>query len=127
LSLKALRDADAGLNKAGGRVYFLFFYFLFFYLFYLQLLAELPEQPHAFSLKALHYADAGLNGRGAYLTHPEMLHQVGALRGAARERPLAIYLHGTPRQWLDRRRSWIADEKNRMVALAREAGLQVVN
>jgi hypothetical protein len=56
-----------------------------------------------------------------------MLHQVGALRGSTSERPLAIYLHGTPRQWLDRRRSWIADEKNRMVALAREAGLQVVN
>jgi sugar phosphate isomerase/epimerase len=114
-------------TKQGGVFIFYFFIFYFFIFFYLQLLAELPEQPHAFSLKALHYADAGLNGRGAYLTHPEMLHQVGALRGAASERPLAIYLHGTPRQWLDSRRSWIADEKNRMVALAREAGLQVVN
>jgi hypothetical protein len=36
LSLKALHDADAGLNKAGGRVYFfifLFFIFLFFFIY----------------------------------------------------------------------------------------------
>ena len=35
---------------------------------------------------------------------------------------------GTPRQWHDRKRSWVADEKNRMLALARQvcgvAGLE---
>ena len=35
-------------------------------------------------------------------------------------------MHGTPRQWRDPTRRWLAEEKDRSVALMRKAGVPVV-
>ena len=79
----------------------------------------------ALRVDVLHYVDAGLNNRGAYLTHAHLLSAAGRCRGAGAPRPLRLCLHGTPRQWEDRRRAWVADEKRRMASLAAGARLDV--
>lgn len=73
-------------------------------------------------LTELHYLDAGVQGRGAHLTDPAI---IGALGRHPLVKSPAIFLHGTPRQWADPGRAWLAEEKDRSVALLREAGLDV--
>ena len=43
----------------------------------------------------------------------------------AQRASLRVHFHGTPRQWQDRRRPWIVQEKERSVTLLREAGVPV--
>lgn len=45
----------------------------------------------------MHYLDAGLNCRGAYLTDPDVFSQLG--RWCQLKKDVAVFLHGTPRQW----------------------------
>jgi len=73
----------------------------------------------------VHYVDAGLNSRGAYLTHPEIIENLSGMQEHRRDRALKVFLHGTPRQWRDRRRKWVGDEKDRMVALMRKNKMSV--
>ncbi|GAQ90416.1 hypothetical protein KFL_006370010 [Klebsormidium nitens] len=68
------------------------------------------------SITEVHYVDVGLICPGAYLTDPQKLSNV--VRRGARN-PLTIGLHGTPRQWEERRRPWIGEEKDRMLATLR--------
>ncbi|KAG2499943.1 hypothetical protein HYH03_002230 [Edaphochlamys debaryana] len=72
------------------------------------------------SIRAVHFLDAGLNCRGVHLTDPTPISHLAARH---RRQPLSLVLHGTPRQWGDRRRPWIAAEKDRFLALLAEAGL----
>ena len=68
----------------------------------------------------VHYLDAGSQSRGAHLTDPAV---VDAL--ARCSSPPSICLHGTPRQWRDPQRRWLADEKDRSVKMLVAAGLHV--
>ena len=75
------------------------------------------------ALRSLHYLDVGLNCRGAYLTDPQALQRVGSW---CRTHPgLRLILHGTPRQWEDPHRPWIGQERARMEALCRGAGVPI--
>ena len=77
--------------------------------------------------------DCGLNGRGAHLTDPRLIAslktrcspQAETEGSKAQRAPLRVHFHGTPRQWQDRRRPWIVQEKERSVTLLREAGVPV--
>lgn len=77
-------------------------------------------------IKELHFLDSGLNCRGAYITDPRVAE---GLRPSCREKAglqnIQIRLHGTPRQWKDIRRNWLAGEKNRCFALLKGAGLDI--
>ncbi|KAK9845935.1 hypothetical protein WJX81_006425 [Elliptochloris bilobata] len=66
--------------------------------------------------------DAGLNCRGAYLTDPEAAAGLGRW---CRRAQLRVSLHGTPRQWGCSARPWIAEEKDRCMALLAAAGVPV--
>ena len=72
------------------------------------------------SLTEVHYLDAGLQCRGAHLTDPGVAAALGR-----RSAPPRVALHGTPRQWRDKSRTWVAEEKDRSVALLRDSGLRV--
>ncbi|KAK9826567.1 hypothetical protein WJX74_003334 [Apatococcus lobatus] len=72
------------------------------------------------TIQELHYLDAGLNCRGAYPTDPEAVSHLGRLAT-----PPRFMLHGTPRQWEDRHRPWIRNEKDRFLALLGLAGLSM--
>lgn len=73
------------------------------------------------SLAQLHYLDVGLNCRGAYQTDPGVLEGVGTW--AAQHPLFGIHLHGSPRQWADATRPWIAQEKARMTAACAAANV----
>lgn len=73
------------------------------------------------SIHVTHFLDAGLNCRGVHVTDPQVVSWLGVRRGRV---PLQVHLHGTPRQWGDRRRPWIAAEKDRFHALMALAGFE---
>ncbi|KAF9603222.1 hypothetical protein IFM89_034555 [Coptis chinensis] len=68
------------------------------------------------SISEIHYVDVGLNSAGAYLTDNSVIEKVAdrVMHGAGGFR---VALHGTPRQWGDSRRSWITNEKERLLQL----------
>ncbi|CAK9866722.1 unnamed protein product [Sphagnum jensenii] len=72
------------------------------------------------SIIEVHYVDVGLNCQGAYQTDPHVLE--GLARAAqVRDPGLLIAFHGTPRQWQDRFRRWVVQEKDRCVGLLQDA------
>lgn len=77
----------------------------------LQLLAQVRE---------VHLLDAGLPSHGAYITDPAVAKAL-AMRQSS---PRIIY-HGTPRQWRDPGRTWLAHEKDRSVACLAAAGITI--
>ena len=89
------------------------------------------------ALQEVHYLDAGLNCRGAHLTDPETMKAIGMafkkpcsdLHVKKKDSPsqgLKIVLHGTPRQWVDSRRPFILQERDRFVHLCEENGIPVL-
>ncbi|GAX79716.1 hypothetical protein CEUSTIGMA_g7157.t1 [Chlamydomonas eustigma] len=87
------------------------------------------------SVNHVHYLDAGLQGRGVHVTDVRIIQNL-ALRGmrasaeasvvdASAVQRLIVHFHGTPRQWCDPRRQWISQEKDRSIALMKEAGVPV--
>lgn len=68
------------------------------------------------SIVEIHFVDVGLNTAGAYLTDPNVIQRISkrVVQGASRIR---FVLHGTPRQWCDRMRVWIREEKDALVQL----------
>ncbi|KAH9300289.1 hypothetical protein KI387_011872, partial [Taxus chinensis] len=81
----------------------------------------LPPTPQKFleSIGEFHYVDVGLNSCGAYQTNPHVIEGIGRA-AASRRTGLRILLHGTPRQWADRNRPWIASEKNKLLELLQD-------
>lgn len=68
------------------------------------------------SITEIHFVDAGLNCAGAYLTDPDVIQRISK-RLLHRAQILDFVLHGTPRQWCDRMRVWIREEKDTLVQL----------
>ncbi len=69
---------------------------------------ELAEAAaRASALRAAHLLDAGTTGGGAHLTDAALLAALAQRLRAARVR---VHLHGTPRQWRDPNRRWLAAE-----------------
>ncbi|KAL8091936.1 uncharacterized protein LOC141693354 isoform X3 [Apium graveolens] len=68
------------------------------------------------SIAEIHFVDAGLNCAGAYLTDPDVIQRISK-RLLHRAQSLKFVLHGTPRQWCDRMRVWIREEKDTLVQL----------
>jgi len=69
------------------------------------------------SISDIHYVDVGLNTAGAYLTNHDVFERISKrliMQGAPQ---LRFILHGTPRQWNDKRRDWIRNEKDKMLHL----------
>ncbi|XP_061375914.1 uncharacterized protein LOC133318004 isoform X1 [Gastrolobium bilobum] len=68
------------------------------------------------SITEIHYVDVGLNSPGAYLTNHDVFERISKrlIQGAPQ---LRFILHGTPRQWSDKRRDWIRNEKDKMLHL----------
>ncbi|OIV89595.1 hypothetical protein TanjilG_15868 [Lupinus angustifolius] len=68
------------------------------------------------SIIEIHYVDVGLNTTGAYLTSHDVFGRISRrlIQGASQIR---FMLHGTPRQWNDKRRYWISNEKDTMLHL----------
>ncbi|CAL0302889.1 unnamed protein product [Lupinus luteus] len=68
------------------------------------------------SITEIHYVDVGLNSTGAYLTNHDVFERISRrlIQGASQIR---FMLHGTPRQWNDKRRYWISNEKDTMLHL----------
>lgn len=73
------------------------------------------------SISEIHYVDVGLNSTGAYLTNHDVFERISKrlVEGASR---LRFVLHGTPRQWTDKRRDWIRKEKDKMMVLIESEG-----
>ncbi|KAF8380574.1 hypothetical protein HHK36_028062 [Tetracentron sinense] len=71
------------------------------------------------SISEIHYVDVGLNTAGAYLTDHVVIERISKrfMQGAA---GIRFVLHGTPRQLCDSRRSFIRDEKDRLLQLLEE-------
>ncbi|XP_068635728.1 uncharacterized protein [Aristolochia californica] len=80
-----------------------------------------PSSEHAFldSISEIHYVDVGLNCPGAYLTEKSVIKKI-AERLSHCSKGLRLVLHGTPRQWSDKNRRWILDEKNTLLQLLEE-------
>jgi len=74
------------------------------------------------SVRQVHYLDAGLNCHGAHMTDARHADSIAA---RASRLQLHVAFHGTPRQWRDTRRPWIAQEQARSASLLRAAGLAV--
>lgn len=102
----------------------------------LQLLAELgafaklpsearhPPSTALFpSLRTFHFLDAGLNSRGAYLTNADAWEGIGCWCRSHKD--VGIVMHGTPRQWSDRTRPFLGEERDRMVALATQEAVPI--
>lgn len=68
------------------------------------------------SITQIHYVDVGLNSAGAYLTEYAMIKQV-ANHVMNQNIGIRFVLHGTPRQWCDKKRDLIRKEKDKMVQL----------
>ncbi|CAM8987258.1 unnamed protein product [Rhodiola kirilowii] len=68
------------------------------------------------SITEIHYVDVGLNSPGAYLTDQDTIKRLStrAVHGGS---CIRFMIHGTPRQWNNRNRVWILNEKNKMVEL----------
>lgn len=68
------------------------------------------------SISDIHYVDVGLNTTRAYLTNHDVFERISKrlVQGACQ---LRFILHGTPRQWSDKRREWIRNEKDKMLYL----------
>ncbi|KAL2326167.1 hypothetical protein Fmac_025225 [Flemingia macrophylla] len=68
------------------------------------------------SISEIHYVDVGLNSAGAYLTNHDVFERISKrlMQGAP---SLRFILHGTPRQWSDKRRDWIRSERDKMLNL----------
>ncbi|GLT51567.1 hypothetical protein SLA2020_249680 [Shorea laevis] len=77
------------------------------------------------SITEIHYVDVGLNSHGAYITDQNVTENIlkRLLDGAP---GIRFVLHGTPRQWCDKRRAWIRDEKEKLIRLL-ESGAQRSN
>ncbi|XVF33609.1 hypothetical protein REPUB_Repub17cG0182800 [Reevesia pubescens] len=74
------------------------------------------------SITEIHYVDVGLNSSGAYITDQNVIGRISKrlVDGAL---GIRFLLHGTPRQWCDRRQAWIRDEKDKLYHLLEsEAG-----
>ncbi|KAK9095188.1 hypothetical protein Scep_026657 [Stephania cephalantha] len=82
----------------------------------------LPSSKDCFlnSISEVHYVDVGLNSTGAYLCDKRVVEKI-AERVAHGAPAIGFALHGTPRQWCDRRRLWIHNEKNILIQLLQEA------
>lgn len=72
------------------------------------------------SIAEIHYVDVGLNSEGAYLTNQDVIEGFSD-RLTRRPFGMRIILHGTPRQWSDRWRTWICKEKNEFFRLLKLA------
>lgn len=68
------------------------------------------------SITEIHYIDVGLNSAGAYITNHDVFERISKrlIQGAPQVR---FILHGTPRQWGDKRRDWMRNEKDKMLHL----------
>ncbi|KAH9619368.1 hypothetical protein KSS87_011669 [Heliosperma pusillum] len=73
------------------------------------------------SVTEIHYVDVGLNSPGAYPTDEITIQKI-ADRLTERNKRMRFVLHGTPRQWNDKRRDWIREEKNHFRELLESAG-----
>ena len=75
------------------------------------------------SIAEIHYVDVGLNSAGAYLTNHDVFERISKrlTQGAPQ---LRFILHGTPRQWSDKRRDWIRNEKDEMLHLLESEALK---
>ncbi|KAK9120919.1 hypothetical protein Syun_018536 [Stephania yunnanensis] len=82
----------------------------------------LPSSKDCFlnSISEVHYVDVGLNSTGAYLCDKRVVEKI-AERVTNGAPAIGFALHGTPRQWCDRRRLWIQNEKNILIQLLQEA------
>lgn len=78
----------------------------------------IPSSNHLLldSISEIHFVDAGLNCAGAYLTDPDVIQRISK-RLLHKAQTLDFVLHGTPRQWCDRMRVWIREEKDTLVQL----------
>lgn len=68
------------------------------------------------SIADLHYVDVGLNSLGAYITDRDVIVRISD-RIAQGAQTVRFFIHGTPRQWCDRKRTWIREEKDVLVGL----------
>ncbi|XP_065859166.1 uncharacterized protein [Euphorbia lathyris] len=68
------------------------------------------------SIAEIHYVDVGLNSAGAYITDHNVIESVSKITQGIR-----FVLHGTPRQWCDRHRVWLCNEKDKLVNLLESA------
>ncbi|WCJ22998.1 hypothetical protein M5689_005051 [Euphorbia peplus] len=68
------------------------------------------------SITEIHYVDVGLNSAGAYITDHNVIESVAKVTQGIR-----FVLHGTPRQWCDRNRAWVRNEKDKLVNLLESA------
>ncbi|KAL6129067.1 hypothetical protein ACLB2K_072420 [Fragaria x ananassa] len=68
------------------------------------------------SISEIHYVDVGLNSPGAYITDDGAIEKISKCLTQV-DNGIRFILHGTPRQWRDSRRSWICDEKDKLVDL----------
>ena len=78
------------------------------------------------SIIEIHYIDVGLNSAGAYITDEDTIERIATRlpQRAERDKGIRFVLHGTPRQWCDSRRSWIRDEKDKLIRLI-QSGAQM--
>ncbi|CAH9096417.1 unnamed protein product [Cuscuta europaea] len=78
----------------------------------------IPTSKESFvnSIAEFHYVDVGLNSKGAYITNQDVFDKISERfdKGAP---GIRFFLHGTPRQWYDVRRSWIKEEKDELFRL----------
>lgn len=68
------------------------------------------------SITEIHYVDVGLNSSGAYLTDHDVIRRISE-RLIQGSRGIRFVLHGTPRQWCEKRRIWIRKEKDKLVRM----------
>lgn len=68
------------------------------------------------SIAEIHYVDVGLNSAGAYITDQDVICTISK-RVAEGGGGIRFVVHGTPRQWRDKRRVWIRNEKDKLVHL----------
>lgn len=86
------------------------------------LLREAPtEAPFWSRVEAVHYVDAGLTVPGVFPVPDDALQ---ALRRAVPS-DFTMWLHGTPRQWEDPGRPFVAEETEAFAARCRAAGLRL--
>ena len=71
------------------------------------------------SITEIHYVDVGLNVSGAYLTDNTVIEKA-VENLLVNHNSIRFMLHGTPRQWCDKNRPWICEEKGRLLQLLKE-------
>ncbi|XP_074264158.1 uncharacterized protein LOC141586744 [Silene latifolia] len=83
----------------------------------------IPSSVESFldSITEIHYVDVGLNAPGAYLTDEITIKRI-VERPTEKDKRMRFVLHGTPRQWNDKRRGWICEEKNQFRELLESGG-----